>query len=178
MEFVLCWPTRHGVCLVYGWYAQRHSVSENWFSLPQQVSIADSFSVRGGTLHPLASLSSGLWSGLNLCVSYACCYHLCELIRASVMWSLDDSGSLALSIRHLWLLQLSTPLSYRSLGLQGRGLIKTSYLGRSAPKSLTLNFVQVRVSVFVAISSEKFLWWGLNDALICGYSITFIAISP
>lgn len=50
--------------------------------------------------------------------------------------------------------------------LKGRGLMKTSHLGLSALKSLTLHIVQLCISVLITLyCKEKLLQWRLNGGL-------------
>lgn len=105
MEFLLCWPLAHGhgPALERGWYTQWHFIGENWLSLCQWVSIANSFSVRGWTMYLLFPLNAGTHSGLNLCWSYAWCHSLCGFTYASVQCS--RRHCFLAVILHVWLLQ-------------------------------------------------------------------------
>lgn len=62
----------HDVC----WYSQWESPGEQWFFLCCWVSMTHSFLVRGGSLYPLPSLSTGTHSILNLCRPCARNLHL------------------------------------------------------------------------------------------------------
>ena len=87
----------------------------------------------GLCLRPLSAL--GPPSGLNLCRLYVCFYSLCGLIDAPVLLCQEDtvcleSSALAFTI-------FMPPLLYRSLSLEGKAFMKSSYLGWSASKCLT-----------------------------------------
>lgn len=108
---------------------------EEWLSLPQQGTIAKSFFVRGENMSPSQCLD---FSILKLCRFYAFCHKCSKFICASVMLFLKDivpwsqSSPLALTIFPHTLLN-------RSLNFGGSTLMKTTHLGLSAAKSLTLS---------------------------------------
>lgn len=119
-----------GPALECGWNTQGHSTGENQFTTPQQVSTANSFFVRGGTLCPLLLPRSGIRSDASLCTSCACCHSLSEFMCASVLLSLKNSVSLVLFTTPGS--NNPSPLPSRSLSLSRRCFIKKSHLGLRA----------------------------------------------
>lgn len=108
-----------GTALVYSSYTQGSSTGENWFS--QQLSVSNSFWVGLWLCFHLQFSVLGFYlAGLNL--SYSSWVHVCINLLAV--------------IHHFWLFSLALP--YRSLSPKEKALMKTSWLGWSAPKSLTL----------------------------------------
>lgn len=120
---------------------QWDSTGKNQIFLCQQVLITDNFLVRGGNLFLLSSLSSGTPSGLTLCSTCASPVHsvtVFELVCVCVSVPLCQQDICFHGIsRPLWLLQ-SFGLFCKSSWSLGGGDMKTSHLGLSAPKSLTL----------------------------------------
>lgn len=116
-----------------------HSFEENVFSLFQRLSVANSLLVTGKTLCLLILLGVGFLSGLNLCRSCVCvtssvrsCVSALLCVENTVsLESSTTSGSYNL-FPH-WFL-----VPHRSLSLEGRVMIKTSSLGLSTLKFLTL----------------------------------------
>jgi hypothetical protein len=90
-------------------------------------------------------LHARICSGLNLCMSCACCYSVCEFLSASVLLFLKNSGfffgggalessvTIALTIFLFILL-------HRSVSHEGRGEIKTPHFGMSPVVSFCVNY--------------------------------------
>lgn len=106
------------------------------FFLCKWLSGGDSFLVRDGSPCPLPPLSDGTPSGLDLCRPRACCHSLCAFISASVLLCLEDFPWSHLSPLALFI--FLSPLLQSSLSPEEKCLMKTSHLGLSVPKSLSL----------------------------------------
>lgn len=137
-----------------GLYDQWHPIRENQLSFCQQISITNSFLVRGGTC-PLPPLSAGILSGWKLCRPSSCCHSLCEfhVHQSHCAWkttSLESPLPLSLPV-------VQPPLLLRLLSLDGR-VRKISHLGLSVPKARSLHIVQLWISVLLPIYfKEKLL---------------------
>lgn len=137
MEFLLCWPhtPKHWVCpgvwLIYSMILQYRKLI-----FPLLACIDCRVLGSCGTTNLLPPLGLEMPPGLHLCRSCVCCY-ACEFICASVM-SLENIAFWESSILP-GSYNLSTSSLHGSLSLERRmSLIKTSYSGQNAPKSLTL----------------------------------------
>lgn len=94
-ESYFCWPTtpEHRPCSVV-WLIDQ--VSLHWrkltFSFPADISYIASWSE--GCLRPLSLLSVGVFSGLNLYRSWACCQSLCEFVCVTSLLCLSFQDGL------------------------------------------------------------------------------------
>ena len=106
MESILFWPIipGHGPCPAVWVILPVTLCWRKLISSSQQVSIANSFLDRGGTLCPVSLFSARILSGLNLCRSCVRSHRLCVFIRVSVLLCLEDANVLG-SIQYLPLLQ-------------------------------------------------------------------------
>lgn len=66
-----------------GWCFQWYSIREQRISLSWQISTKTALTL-GWDLGPIPIVNSQIFSGLNLCGSYACCQSLCEFLCVSV----------------------------------------------------------------------------------------------
>lgn len=79
-------------------------------------SLVVTFGISGSCSLP--HFSAGVWSGLNLCRSCACCHSLCEFIHASVLLCLEDTVySEPSTTSGSWV--FLPPLLYTLLSLEG-----------------------------------------------------------
>lgn len=109
---------------------------------------------------------TGILSGVNQDRSCACCHGPCELKWASARMYLENAVS--------W--SYSSPLAFYSLSTfsstcvpepWGEGFNGLFLLGLSAPKSFTLNAVQLWVSILISIYCKKSLfWWVFSNAML------------
>lgn len=165
-ESVLCWLTPgHKTCLkvwlIYPMVLHRKKL----ISFCQQVSIAKSILVRGGILYPFL-LPAGILSYLKLYRSYVYCHSLCAFIHMCTS-PVVSRRCCFLSVNYYILLFLL----HSYLSLQGWDLMKTSYLGLSAPNfSLSAHCPSWFSVLIILIWKKQLFWRGLNDALFCGYS--------
>lgn len=106
--------------------------------------------------------SPSMPSAADTCRPSACCLSHCELMCASVV--LCWEGSVSWCPLLPLALKLFQPLPQSSLSFEDRGLIKTSHLVLSGPRSLILNTFLAMVSVLCY--SRKYLWWWLSEGLI------------
>lgn len=116
---------------------------------------------------------------LDLCRPCAsCCCHLCEFIGVSVLLCLGG-WSCFLGVFHShWLLKVFLPPLLPSfLSPEERGLMKTSHLGLSIPKSIASLHDVLCASVFVPIYFQRELLcpW-LNKTLIYGCSRMLLGV--
>lgn len=96
------------------------------FSLSQWVSIPNSFLVKSGTLCLLPLLTAGPENAVTVSVSS-------DVHQSCAVWGHPPTSLLKSFCHHRpW---------YRSLSLEGRGLIKILHLGMSASKLLTLGIL-------------------------------------
>lgn len=104
------------------------------FSLSQWVSIPNSFLVKSGTSCLLPLLTAGPENAVTVSVSS-------DVHQSCAVWGHPPTSLLkSFCHHHPW---------YRSLSLEGRGLIKILHLGMSASKLLTLGI----------LSGVNFFWW-------------------
>lgn len=156
MEPVVCWATipEHQVCLAV-WLI--FPVTLHWKKLifpSQQVLTANSFLVRRGILCLLPLLSAETLSGLNLYRACTYCPSFCEFICGLVLlWLFPRSHPPSLA------LMIFPPfLSHGSLILERRSSIKTSHLGLSAPKPISVHHPVVELLVnYYLLQEEAFL---------------------
>lgn len=91
-----------------GWYTQQHYITDNWFLLSQQVSIANTFLVSGKILSflPISADIFFFWfepvQALSM-LPQTLWVHMCEFICVSTLLCLEDVNSLELIYDFLFL---------------------------------------------------------------------------
>lgn len=112
-----------------GWY----STGEYWFSLVQQVLIANNFLVRGRSVCLLHLLA-------DLCLAWTCADIVCTVTYFVDSYEHQSCSGLQCftEVINLWLLKSSHLLFCTDTRLGGRGVNKDN-LGLTPPKSLKLN---------------------------------------
>lgn len=118
MQSDLCWPStpehgsHHGVWLT-------HTGILHWrerFSFCKQLSFANHFLARGGTLCLIPLLLPGILSRVSLCKFCACCHSFYEFTQVSALLSLGNAGSLKdLLTLQLWLTSHLTEWAFNLL---------------------------------------------------------------
>ena len=137
------------------------------------ITIANMFLVRGETLHPILTFSTGKSSGLNLCRSCALCHSLWEFICTSVPY-LEDIVSLLPSVTSdSYNCPTSSPTEIAKL--LGKGF--DVFYDDISFRNKCFNFYQpLHFPVYVSVNyhpisyKEELLSCELREWLIYGYS--------
>lgn len=149
------------------WLNWKKKKKTNWFFCCQWASITNKLLVKGRILCPLSPFSVGILSGLNSgpCTASV---NLCVL----VLFGLKDTVSWDLSSGCY---NISASSSYRSLTLEGRGLMSTFRLELRAPKSFLLYTLWSCGSLCLSTSTERSFFdkgwashWSM-DTVVCHY---------
>lgn len=144
-----------------GWYTQDHSTGENWFSLSQQESTANSFLFRGETMYPLPFLHTEdfvwlafVWVFAHAVNSLWVCMCICSVVTRRFFLG-----------ARWWALTIFPPLLlHRSLSFERRGLIRTSHLGLNIPHCL-------HIAQLWVYCKKQLLWGRLSDAWSMGVEV-------
>lgn len=137
METVWCWPTpsKHGPA----WSVVDKPGTLYWVSLSWQITIWNSFLVKGGSRCPRSLLRAEIHPGLRTHAGLVCAARVSKSFY--VLLCLEDTVSLESSTSGSYSLPDNLPMDPWALSA-GNGLMETSPLGLGTPKS-----------------RERDLWW-------------------
>lgn len=129
-----------------------YSKSHNWkviFSVSKQLSIMNSFLVRGGTLCLL--LHAEILPTLSLCTSYVCCRFL--WVNVYIFSFVSRKCYFTEVVQQWWLLEFLCSLPYSTLSLEDRkGCVKDiSYVAEIPKIFQSLHIVQFWISVLIPL---------------------------
>lgn len=152
-----------------GWYTQWPSIGENGFPFPSRLSVAGSFLVKGGLCFHF------LFSVLGFCLVLCCVVFMCAVtVSVSSPFLLCPEDYFLSYLPTLALKNLPATFAW-ILEPWGEVFIKDIPF-RAECSKVTLPIVQLWVCVNYLYYKEKLLRWGLNDALLCGYSNMFLRV--